>query len=204
MNTKFDIERNIEYSYNDASYKPCDCCDKLVRIPPKLHEEYKKYFPSGEVQEIRYYDNGKLTEDCIIYNKDGSVRCIKKYIDGKLHCEVNEVDEDNNILFHGVYDRGVPIGDIEEWWPNGNRKMLSQWAKSTQGPFKRRRHGDFIKWYEDGSIQEYAHYHNGRLHGVHKKWNGDVVLFERLYVMGELEDEKYINEDSITEEYIEG
>lgn len=72
------------------------------------------------------------------------------------------------------------------------------------GPFKRRRHGDFIKWYEDGSIQEYAHYHNRRLHGVHKKWNGDVVLFERLYVMGELEDEKYINEDSITEEYIEG
>ena len=60
-------------------------------------------------------------------------------------------------------------GEIGEWCNQLNEK--GPLRKSVIGWKSGKFHGRYIRWYEDGRLESYTEYKDGKLHGVCKKWS---------------------------------
>lgn len=122
----------------------------------------KQYYPSGILKSISVgLDSCEFGQLNLYYRPDATMK-LKMY-----HC-------DTIIFFEGYYNNGQlaykynwmlfhPIGLMQQWYSNGNRKLEGNIVRSTEFLMDRQLDGEWLFWNEKGELVMNRLYKNGTL-----------------------------------------
>lgn len=139
-------------------------------------EKYGKYFKyeNGRIREEGEYTEDKKEGKWIYYNIDQD-RCLlqkeEHYKNGELDGAYKEFHLYGGIKEEGEYKEGKEVG---EWKYYKNNKLLEQRMYHTNTKY------DYIKYYENGNLEEKGTRDSFLYVGVLKKWyeNGQLKMEE--------------------------
>lgn len=87
----------------------------------QYHGEFKIYFPSGKIQEERFYEYGEEINPSIEYFQDGKIKRKEAYLMGVLHGETIENNPNGTIRIRENFVNGNLEGLCEYFDVNGKR-----------------------------------------------------------------------------------
>lgn len=107
----------------------------------------KQYHENGQLKNLVTYDNGIMDGEDIEYNNRGKIIGKLNYYKGNKHgLELHYTDDGKHIIKKINWDMGMILGPYEEYWPNGNPKLISSYK---DGKHK----GDEKQYYKNGTLQ---------------------------------------------------
>lgn len=153
-----------------------------VNIEEKRYNKEKKAYVNGEdtlftgIFSIRYaghllyfeeYKEGVLDGDKVWFGNDGTVGMREKYVDGKKNGDQITYHVNGNIRSVIPYVNNRIEGIIE--WYDAEGLLIDQ-SEMKNGT------GRFVKYWENGNIQEEGNYKNYRKVGDWTEYNKDKVV----------------------------
>jgi antitoxin component YwqK of YwqJK toxin-antitoxin module len=159
----------------------------------------KEYHENGQLKSRVTYENGIKDGLEIAYNQDGKIVREANWYRGNKHgLELVYTEDGKRIIKKVNWDMNMISGPYEEYWPNGNPRLISSYKDNNN-------QGDTKYYYKDGTLkilQKYdnhnivkykCEYHpsggkdyeqfNGETHIKFKVYyeNGDNVLKQQYY-----------------------
>ena len=100
------------------------------------------------------------------------------YVDGKRNGTATMYSHDSRVVMTAEYVRGVQIGPMRRYYPNGSLYKESLYRDDLQ-------EGEELSYFPDGKIAGRSFYQRGKLHGLVQNWNEKgVLVFEAEYENG--------------------
>ncbi|NBV99690.1 MAG: hypothetical protein EBR67_09345 [Proteobacteria bacterium] len=147
----------------------------------KRENEYKSWYPTGQLLEHMIYDKDGTDEYKMWYENEQI--WMHMYSKGdKREGEYKRWDEDGKLMVQKFYKDGKEEGECKEWHPNGQLDC--------QGYYKEGKlEGEFKSWDKYGQMLEHIIYDN----------EGKIVKLKRYHNCGVLDIEKTLIENDTYE-----
>jgi len=127
----------------------------------------------------------KYSGDVIVYEDDGSISCLKKYLSGSLLSEVYFVSETfsyTEMLTNDMKKREIDYkrNDLQSHTVYKNGIVISSYNTKN-----REFHGIRIEYFDDGKEKSRTYYENGKKYGLHTEKNKDgIKVVSEMYTEG--------------------
>lgn len=140
----------------------------------KHRSKQKDVFPDGRVKKQMWSSNGTPTR-------------LRWYKNHRLHGVAKDWFPGGKLAFHGAYHRGLQVGVVRRWFPDGRRQSVFGYRKtpcsSTSVHRKKRRvkwrscpHGWWRKWYSTGRLALRGQFRDGAMIGHWQSWHKNGQL----------------------------
>ena len=156
------------------------------------HGDVRTYSMSGDLQMVRYYNEGRLigysyngpdgTLVDTIPLSEGLVQLTSKYPNGKTSREMTyrngviegpfkEYHPNGKVLEECAFDNGERTGTDHDFYEDGTPASITIWKNGDQ-------HGEQLEYWPNGTVSERSNYVHGSRHGltVHYDKTGKAVL----------------------------
>jgi antitoxin component YwqK of YwqJK toxin-antitoxin module len=119
------------------------------------HGTYKKYYPSGQLQEESTYTKNVITGKRTIYYPSGQVEIEEFYNQqGLMEGPYRSYHEDGTLKLEKEYINNQITGILRVYYPSGKIKEEVTMSENEEN-------GPFTEYYENGAIQWKGTYLNG-------------------------------------------
>ena len=108
--------------------------------------------------------NGKSAHEWIEKNHPQDGEWIVYYKKGTAEDVTLDPEESDGKRWQFKYKNGVKINHSYGWYRDGTLKQVKYWIDG-------KRHGELIRYYQNGKINDHFHYKNGVKHGTQVSYN---------------------------------
>lgn len=150
-----------------------------------IEGDVKTYDSLGNIASKFIYKKGKLNGVCKHYFPNGKLARSITFIEGEQSGIEKAYHENGNIEYEGQYFNGIKGGEHIWYFSNGNKSAIHHYsfgirphgfyANKTEMGF--RAHGEFVDFFENGSIEYKAKYVNGLPDGQVSAYRSEGKLF---------------------------
>jgi antitoxin component YwqK of YwqJK toxin-antitoxin module len=168
----------------------------------KLNGEYKIYNPDSTLLSITSYLNGEQCNDWTVWHPNG-----QKFVEGKItglnmqwypsgkimnkYSRVNNIKqgeylewyENGNLWIKAYHSNDKLVGDCEIYHFNGKicHKFSCIDGQLNKNNSYYKIHGNYQEWDETGFLIKECSYQNGKLNGLYKVYDKNVLILEKNY-----------------------
>ena len=149
-----------------------------------IEGDVKTYDSLGNIASKFIYKKGKLNGVCKVYFPNGKLARSLTFIEGEQSGIEKSYHENGNIEYEGQYFNGIKGGEHIWYFSNGNKSAIHHYSfgirphafkNKTEMGF--RAHGEFVDFFENGSIEYKAKYVNGLPDGQVSAYRSEGKLF---------------------------
>ena len=135
---------------------------------------YKRYYPSGELNEEAQYVDNKLDGLRTIFFKNGKTQVIENHTDGKFEGLYQSFHNNGNLYQEGVYTDNVMNGEWKLYYNTGDLRETVYFIDNQEnGPFK--------EYYQNGNLRFEGDFEGGDYEvGELKKYDESGALIAKL------------------------
>lgn len=185
-----ELNGNLKYYYENGKLDfQANYVDDL------RHGKVISYSPSGDIQQIRYYDRGVLlsysyldksgkevppvkiglgTSTFTTYYKSGTKALEQTRVNGELNGKYVKYLPNEKIIEQEDYYFGDRHGSVIEYYENGNKKLENTYKWDL-------RHGLETSYHPNGKIAYTLDFVFGKRHGVKKEYDSNGKLIKTIY-----------------------
>jgi antitoxin component YwqK of YwqJK toxin-antitoxin module len=109
------IDRTVEFYPNSN-----DTASVISHINGLEHGEWRKYYPSGQLMENRYFKNGIKVGIMRNWWENGRLQSEYIFIDGEYNGTCREWNNDGLLVREMNYVKGYESGSQKQWYDNGS------------------------------------------------------------------------------------
>ncbi len=185
----FETNIAVPIQINDVSdnqnYEKCKNQNMDIKVGKIIEQDKLSFFLSKEylLYQFNKRNTSNYTGTYTIYNDNGSIKCIEKYVNGLKSGQHTYVYENRNLEKKCNYVNGNLDGDYIEYYQNGNIKIKSHYTNATLN-------GEYIENYENGQNLVRCVFKNGVIDGEYIEWHNNGQIFKEVkYKLGKKEGE---------------
>ena len=149
-----------------------------------IEGDVKTYDSLGNIASKFIYKKGKLNGVCKVYFPNGKLARSLTFIEGEQSGIEKAYHENGNIEYEGQYFNGIKGGEHIWYFSNGNKSAIHHYSfgirphrfKANKTEMGFRAHGEFVDFFENGSIEYKAKYVNGLPDGQVSAYYSDGKL----------------------------
>jgi antitoxin component YwqK of YwqJK toxin-antitoxin module len=146
----------------------------ITKAEQKKQGEYKRFYETGELEELAFFENDRLTGVRTIFSPDGKEIIKETHVNGLYHGLYESYFDNGEIEQKGSYIKNSMSGIWEIFYPNGQLKESVTFSDNEEnGPFK--------EFYENGIIKAAGEYKDGdNEHGILMLYDSTGVLVRKM------------------------
>ena len=138
------------------------------------HGWYKRYYPTGELnEEVQYVDN-RIEGQRKIYFKNGDIQVIETRVKGKFEGLYQSFYENGKLEQEGHYENNAMNGDWKFYYKKGGLREVVPFENNNEN-------GAFKEYHPNGNLKTEGTYQNGNYEvGELKKYDQSGTLIAKM------------------------
>lgn len=138
------------------------------------HGWYKRYYPTGELnEEVQYADN-KMEGERKIYFKNGDIQVIETRVKDRFEGLYQSFYENGNLEQEGNYKNNAMNGDWKFYYEKGGLREVVPFENNNEN-------GAFKEYHPNGNLKAEGTYQNGNYEvGELKKYDESGTLIAKM------------------------
>lgn len=169
---KIKLQANCIEGFINGPVKEYDSLGDLRRV---CYYTIEKHFSDGKV--------GSKLDSIKLFFRGNRVKSKQNYEDGKLNGLITWFHENGKISSKGEYFKGKKVGDHISYYSNGEIESVRSYLSIPAGVAD----GDFIEYFEDGSIKYKAVYVDGFPEGQEISYHAkNQIEYSNTWLRGKL------------------